>query len=43
MATKTVSKVVLIGKHAKATRKAGEKWPAAIKRSTKELKQAGKI
>lgn len=43
MAAKKQSKVVLIAKHAKATRKKGELWPDAIKRSTKELAKEGKI
>jgi hypothetical protein len=45
MATKQGEKIKLISAHAKSTWKKdkGEKWTDAIKRSSAELKKAGKI
>jgi len=43
MATAKGGKVALISAHAKKIRKEGEKWTAAIKRASAELKKMGKI
>jgi len=43
MAAAKGGKVALISAHAKKIRKDGEKWTAAIKRASVELKKLGKI
>lgn len=37
------SPIAKMAEYARATRKSGESWPAAMKRSNKELKESGKI